>query len=326
MTQKTDLAKTILAAGDEPNLDKQSVNILKYKCILANIIHEVIPEFQGMSVNEVEAHIGRVEALSHPLDDNYAESSVNDVVEMKNTVSKSINDGDTYFDVYFDAFVDKENGRINLIVNTEIQNDFYPGYPIARRAGYYAARAITDQRGTVFKDQEYDKIRKVYSIWICPKASKETAGQVREIGLQEKPNKKLAPLPPETYQIMSIFIVYCCDPAVGCENTLADFCSTLFSAGLTAEERNAKLAEKYQIPEEIRKEVINMGVIGEAYLQTGIEQGMERGIEMGEERERNRNILATLKAGVSVPVVAQIFQQSEEAILDFCRKNNFSPA
>lgn len=233
-------------------------------------------------------------------------------------MSKSINDGDIYFDVYFDAYVDKENERINLIFDTEIQNDFYPGYPIARRAGYYAARAITDQRGTVFKDQEYDKIRKVYSIWICPKPSRETAGEVREIGLQEKPNKNLAPLPPETYQIMSIFIVYCCDPAVGCKNTLADFCSTLFSAGLSADERNAKLAEKYHIPEEIRKEVIKVGVIGEAYLQTGI--------ELGEERERNRNILATLKAGVSVPVVAQIFKQSEEAILDFCHKNNFSPA
>lgn len=96
--------------------------------------------------------------------------------------------------------------------------------------------------------------------------------------------------------------------------------------GLLADERNAKLAEKYHIPEEIRKEVIKVGVIGEAYLQTGIEQGIEQGFEMGEKSERNRNILATLKAGVSVPVVAQIFKQSEEAILDFCHKNNFSPA
>ncbi len=322
MTEKTDLAKTILAAGDEPNLDKQSVNILKHKCILANIIREVIPEFKGMSVSEVETHIGRVEALSHPLDDNYAESSVNDIVEMKNTVSKSINDGDIYYDVYFDAFVDKESERIKLIVNMEIQNDFYPGYPIARRAGYYSARAITDQRGTVFKDQEYDKIRKVYSIWICPKPSKETAGEVREIGLQEKPNEKLTPLPPETYQIMSIFIVYCCDPSVGCENTLADFCSTLFSAGLSADERNAKLAEKYHIPDEIRKEVIKMGVIGEAYLQTGIEQG----IEMGEERASNRLLFETLKAGVSISKVAQIYNTTEAEVLDFCRKNNLSPA
>lgn len=38
---------------------------------------------------------------------------------------------------------------------------------LTRRGIYYAARLITSQKGTVFKNDDYNAIKKVYSIWIC---------------------------------------------------------------------------------------------------------------------------------------------------------------
>ncbi len=56
---------------------------------------------------------------------------------------------------------------VNVIINIEIQNDDTPGYPIPKRSIYYGSRLISAQRGSVFKDHEYGKLKKVVSIWIC---------------------------------------------------------------------------------------------------------------------------------------------------------------
>lgn len=47
------------------------------------------------------------------------------------------------------------------------------GYPLVKRGFYYCARMISEQYGTVFTDSEYEKIQKVYSIWICPSPEKK---------------------------------------------------------------------------------------------------------------------------------------------------------
>ena len=36
---------------------------------------------------------------------------------------------------------------------------------------YYAARMLSEQHGRVFTGNHYEKIQKVYSIWICPSTS-----------------------------------------------------------------------------------------------------------------------------------------------------------
>ena len=49
----------------------------------------------------------------------------------------------------------------------EAQNQFYPGYPLIKRGIYYCCRMVSSQYGTVFTSSHYEKIKKVYSIWIC---------------------------------------------------------------------------------------------------------------------------------------------------------------
>ena len=48
-----------------------------------------------------------------------------------------------------------------------------PGYLLVTRGFYYCARMISEQYGTVFTGEHYEKLQKVYSIWICPDPAKK---------------------------------------------------------------------------------------------------------------------------------------------------------
>ena len=85
------------------------------------------------------------------------------------------------FDIRFNAVAPISGNLISLIINVEAQNDFYPGYPIIKRNIYYCSRMISAQYGTEFTNAHYEKIKKVYSIFICmnpPKNRKNTINQV----------------------------------------------------------------------------------------------------------------------------------------------------
>ena len=54
---------------------------------------------------------------------------------------------------------------ITVFVNVEAQNpDSH--YAMEKRAEYYVCTMIHDQKGTVFRNDDYDKMCKVYSIWL----------------------------------------------------------------------------------------------------------------------------------------------------------------
>ena len=44
---------------------------------------------------------------------------------------------------------------------------------IVKRGFYYCGRMVSEQYGTVFTDEHYEKLEKVYSIWICPDPAKK---------------------------------------------------------------------------------------------------------------------------------------------------------
>ena len=66
------------------------------------------------------------------------------------------------------------------------ENDFYPGYPIIKRALYYCSRMNSSQYGSEFTETHYEKIRKVYSIWICPNPPKKRENTITRYCVQEE--------------------------------------------------------------------------------------------------------------------------------------------
>ena len=83
------------------------------------------------------------------------------------TEDSTIKEGTVTYDIRFYAVVPRSGEMASLILSIEAQNDFYPGYPIIKRGIYYCSRMISSQYGVEFVDNQYEKICKVYSIWIC---------------------------------------------------------------------------------------------------------------------------------------------------------------
>jgi len=63
-------------------------------------------------------------------------------------------------------FYDK--GKISAI-DIEIQQESNPGYSLIKRGIYYACRSVSSQLGAVTGQTNFDKLHKVYSIWLMVK-------------------------------------------------------------------------------------------------------------------------------------------------------------
>ena len=89
------------------------------------------------------------------------------------------------YDIRFYVLLPKGE-RIKLILNVEVQKDFYPGYDLVTRAVFYCTRMISAQLNTEFNDSNYDDIKKVYSIWICPNASRKETDTITEYHIEPR--------------------------------------------------------------------------------------------------------------------------------------------
>ncbi len=92
---------------------------------------------------------------------HYGTRKVTDNTEDDNGV-----DGLIKYDIKFSPTL-PDNVKTQMIINIEAQNKYSAGYPLIKRGIYYASRLISAQRGTVFYKEDYGKLQKVYSIWIC---------------------------------------------------------------------------------------------------------------------------------------------------------------
>jgi len=71
------------------------------------------------------------------------------VIKGADTEDKSLHEGIVNYDIRFHAVAPKTGKKVELIVNVEAQNDFYPGYPLIKRCLYYCCRMISSQYGKI---------------------------------------------------------------------------------------------------------------------------------------------------------------------------------
>ena len=71
-----------------------------------------------------------------------------------------------FYDIRFYVRNPKVDENVGIVIGIEAQKSFYPGYDLVTRGIYYAARMISSQMGVEFTGENYNQIKKVYSIWI----------------------------------------------------------------------------------------------------------------------------------------------------------------
>ena len=98
----------------------------------------------------------------------------------------TLEEGKAVFDIFFMAHLPESDQDIDFYINIEIQDDFYPGYPLSARGVYYGSRMLSMQYEDQIKGSRYENLKKVYSIWICLNPPKEERGSITEISLDKK--------------------------------------------------------------------------------------------------------------------------------------------
>ena len=182
------LAKNITVAGEKAAYGAACKKLLANKVILAWIMKSCLEEYREFDVDEIakkfiEGQPQIAKAVVNP--DEEAECDGEQIKGVK-TEDCTMKEGTIIFDIRFYATVPSSEEMVSLMINVEAQNDFYPGYPIIKRAFYYCSRMISSQYGTEFTETHYEKIKKVYSIWICSNPLKKRENTITRYCIQEE--------------------------------------------------------------------------------------------------------------------------------------------
>mgnify|MGYP000490282029 FL=1 len=272
------ISNTIDSAKDKIQYDEHVRQILKDKGILAYILKYAVKEFKDYSIDDAKAAI-----------DGEPEVAIRSVrpgaVSTLENESKIPGEGKMYFDILFYA-VTNDGYRQKMYINIEAQKSFYPGYDLVTRGIVYPARLISQQMDVEYTADNYDGVKKVYSVWICMNAPekkhsyKKVADSIVEYSI--KPtilyphNATDDEIATGRYDLMStVFINLNSQNTINSKNVLISMLSTLLSDKIKADEKKQKLEKEYGIKmsKELESEVSSMCNLSEAIEERGIERG-----------------------------------------------------
>ena len=261
---------------DERNAayDSLAKRFLARKSILAHILKHTVAEFADSSLLDIERKYieGDPTATINtiPLDDTLD-------IKGKHTESNSPLEGLVTFDIIFDAIAPSTGEPIKLIINIEPQKTTTSiDYKLMKRAIYYVARLISSQKEKEFHGDDYNSLKKVYSIWICMDVQNYRANSIQEYSLTEKIIHGEFHDELKNYDLIKIIILN-----LGMKPTshkLLDLLHLLFMDLKSSDEKEKILHDEYSITltGDMRKELTDMGGLMEPLLKVATEQVAEK--------------------------------------------------
>ena len=172
----TAIANTVAATNDKAQYDEYAKRLIAQKIILAHILAKTVDEFRDMKPEDIVAHIeGDPKVGIVPVDPGMTnaarptDASTPYVSDHRlaglNTEHSEINEGMIRFDIIF--YVRMKDGLAQVIINIEIQKDEPTQYFLLNRAIFYVSRMVSSQKGRDFVHQNYNDMKRVFSIWLC---------------------------------------------------------------------------------------------------------------------------------------------------------------
>lgn len=257
--------------------------VLGDKNILSWIMQRTVREYAGMNREEIMKCIeGEPEIGSRRV--NPGETNASQITGMANE-DKVNEEGTIFYDIRFFAWIPKSREKIRLIINVEAQKKYHTGYSLTTRGVFYGARMISAQLGTEFEIPEYDKIKKVYSIWICMNAPQYIGNAISEYKLEKTDLIPGIPDRRKEYDKLSVVMV-CLNTKKETEDQFLGMLQTLFNTELAEKEKKERLEQEYEIQMEngFGKELSLMCNLSDTVEERGIQKGIEKGIEQGMEK------------------------------------------
>ena len=280
---RNEFARNLDLAQAKIQYDEQCKKVLGDKNVLSWILQRTVREYAGMNREEIMKCIeGEPEIGSRRV--NPGETNASQITGMANE-DKVNEEGTIFYDIRFFAWIPKSREKIRLIINVEAQKKYHTGYSLTTRGVFYGARMISAQLGTEFEIPEYDKIKKVYSIWICMNAPQYIGNAISEYKLEKTDLIPVLPDRRKEYDKLSVVMV-CLNTKKETEDQFLGMLQTLFNTELAEKEKKERLEQEYEIQMEngFGKELSLMCNLSDTVEERGIQKGIEKGIEQGMEK------------------------------------------
>ena len=146
--------------------------------VLSRIIKAAVDEAKHLSIEEIRRLIEGVHIGNRIVNPHFH------LVDKEGFIK---DEGMVYYDILCYIDVPQEDGKnIRVYLNIEIQNNPYPGYSIITIGYAYVSRIVSGQWGSEYDYQHYDGMKKVYSLWIMPKAPKRKDGYMNVYETNER--------------------------------------------------------------------------------------------------------------------------------------------
>ena len=186
-----------------------------------------------------------------------------------------------------------------------------PGkYYILNRAIFYIGRIVSSQKGRDFVKSEYNKMKRVYSIWICMNMKENSLTQIyltkkNIIGSHDWKGD---------LELLNIIMIGIAENLPEKEENyeLHRLLSALLSSSLEAEEKLDIIEKEYDIPieDDIREEVEEM-----CNLSQGIkEKAFEGGYTEGKQNGYAEAVCLMYESGLSIEQIARIIKMSADKV------------
>ncbi len=276
------------------------------------------PDQQADTVEDSQPY----EVENEELEDT-AMMSGDDKIEGLPTVEKSQREGALYFDIRFLAIIPQSGELVEIYVNIEIQNGDTPGYPIPKRGIYHVARMISSQRGTVFKNQEYGKIKRVVSIWICEDTAEYRSDTINRYSFTEECKRGNFREEKQNYDLMTVVVLRLGVKGEKSEDNAIRLLSKMFSIKRTYEEKLAALSDEFKISvtNEISKEVLSVCNLSTGVYNKGHSAGWQDGVKEGEMKGKREMALSLASMGLSMERIAEAAKVSLETVQKWLSEN-----
>ena len=168
----------------------------------------------------------------------------NEKVQVLNTEDKTQNEGTAIYDIVFQVRIPSTGKIISLLINVEIQNDNSLSYNTVTRGIFYCGRMLSAQKNSIFKKSEYEKLQKVYSIWICPYSktgiNSISAYDIRKTILVGDPQ-----IDKSAYDKLETVIITLNKEGIQSQDTLIRYLSLLLNREMDVEERQKLIQDEY---------------------------------------------------------------------------------
>ena len=278
MDRETTIAQGLYATDESAGYDAACKRVLSEKAILARIMKSCLEEYKECDVNDIaEKYIeGQPQVSAVPV----LPDEDSTVISGMDTEDKSVREGSVTYDIRFRSIAPSSGEQIALITNVEAQNDFYPGYPLIKRGIYYCSRMISSQYGREFTGSHYEKIKKVYSIWICMDPPKKRENTITRYRLVEEHLVGEAMEPVRNYDLLSIVMLCLGGPNGENYDGVLRMLDVLLSNETSEAEKRKILQNDYdiQMTRTMEQEVSVMCNLSKGVMEKGMAKGMTNGI------------------------------------------------